>query len=347
MTVYWLMFAAPLLGAMVCMTDLKLLERMLWWLTLAMFVVAVGLRSKVGWDWYNYEALLAELRGLSFWDALRTTDPAYGAVEWVVSQLRLDVSVVNLVCAAIFLSGLFAFARRQPDPWLALLVAVPYGVIVMGMSYTRQSAAVGLEFFALNALIDRRFWRFIGFVFAAALFHKSALALVPLLLLYGSGAPLLRLGLAIGLAAVVFLGANAIDNYLDFQTLYIDQALASEGTGPRLAINAVAAVGYLLINRYSQAEPSEKTLMLALAVASIACIPMAFLYSTATDRLVLFLLPMQVFFWGRLSSMFSKPLLAAPFRLAPVAGYAVIQFVWLNYATHAAAWIHYQNVLVS
>ena len=41
------------------------------------------------------------------------------------------------------------FVRRQPMPWLGLLVAIPYLVIVVGMGYSRQAIALGLFYWHL------------------------------------------------------------------------------------------------------------------------------------------------------------------------------------------------------
>jgi hypothetical protein len=53
------------------------------------------------------------------------------------------VYVVNFVYGATLAAGTVAFFRRQPWPWLALLVAVPDMLIVVGMGYSRQGFALG------------------------------------------------------------------------------------------------------------------------------------------------------------------------------------------------------------
>lgn len=346
MAIYWVMFALPLIGATMRMTTFRRLDQAYWWVTGLVFVIIVGLRYEMGWDWFNYLGLYQSVEGLNLWDAMGTTDPGYAAVEWIGVQLHLGFWFVNLICAGVFLFGLFTFARRQPDPWLALLISVPYAIIVMGMGYTRQSAAVGMEFLAVLAIMDRRVFMFAGCVLGAALFHKSAIALLPLALLFGTDRPILRFVAGLSLAMAVYALVDRLDQYLSFRALYIDQALASEGTGPRLAVNTVAAAGFLFVRRYIPARPNERLLMTAFALASIVCIPLAFAFSTATDRLVLFLLPIQLFFWGRIETMFSNRVLSTPLRLGGVAFYGVIQFVWLNYAIHASAWIPYRSVII-
>jgi hypothetical protein len=64
--------------------------------------------------------------------------------------------------------------------------------------------------------------------------------------------------------------------------------------------------------------------------------------STAVDRVSLFLIPLQLFMLARLPAAVSR---GGQDRLVKVAviGYAaIIQFVWLNYATHAVYWLPYK-----
>ena len=82
---------------------------------------------------------------------------------------------VNLLCAIIFLSGLFFFASQLPKPMLAIAVAFPYLILIVGMGYTRQSAGIGLVMASLIYFIRQENLKFILLVIAGALLHKSAI----------------------------------------------------------------------------------------------------------------------------------------------------------------------------
>jgi hypothetical protein len=103
--------------------------------------------------------------------------------ELAAQQLGSDVWLVNLVCGLLTVWGVAALARREPQPWLALLIAIPYLIIVVGMGYTRQAAALGLVMVGLASLLNDRKHSHgcCSGTALAALFHKSAHSTVTLL----------------------------------------------------------------------------------------------------------------------------------------------------------------------
>jgi hypothetical protein len=107
-------------------------------------IAVIGLRYKVGADWYNYQVMFNGIKTLSFASAIEIGDPAYQFLNWATYQLGVRIWLVNLVSAVIFGWGLYRLCSVQPSPWLAFAVAVPYMVIVVAMGYTRQSIALGV-----------------------------------------------------------------------------------------------------------------------------------------------------------------------------------------------------------
>ena len=85
-----------------------------------------------------------------------------------------------LIAGAICAIGLVVFCLNLPRPWLALAVAVPYLVIVVCMGYTRQGVALGLAMLGLVALGKKGIGWFVFWVMLAAMFHKTAVLLLPL-----------------------------------------------------------------------------------------------------------------------------------------------------------------------
>ena len=88
--------------------------------------LAIGLRYQVGADWETYKFLFSYVKYTSLARLLTIGDPGYQLLNWAVQRIGAEIWVVNLVCGAIFAFGLFRFARAQPDPWLTVVVAIPY-----------------------------------------------------------------------------------------------------------------------------------------------------------------------------------------------------------------------------
>lgn len=343
---YWFLFAAYAVGGVFygVRTQQQRLTSPLFLLAATLMALLVGLRYEVGTDWENYLGMYDVVRtrgGASLW---RMSDPAYMALNALAISIEADIWLVNLICGAIFTSGLIAFARRQPNPWLTVAVAVPYLVIVVAMGYTRQSAAIGLLMWAIGNFEDRRFVRFVGLMLLATAFHKSAVFVLPLIVLssvrnrfviYTVG------GLIAAVAFSLFLGrflAGLTDTY-------IESNMSSQGAIIRVLMNVVPALIFLFLQRRFTVNEQERLMWRNFALAAVGSVlALALLPSTAVDRLALYLIPLQMIVLAR-----------APYALAArgqrrneqvligVLVYsAAIQSVWLIFSQYSRYWVPYQ-----
>jgi hypothetical protein len=66
--------------------------------------------------------------------------------------------------------------------------------------------------------------------------------------------------------------------------------------------------------------------------------------STAIDRISLYLIPIQMLVFSRLPTAFPghREGTKNQLMLVLIAYCAIVQFVWLNYATHSYLWVPYQ-----
>lgn len=120
------------------------------------------------------------------------------------------------------------FCRAQSNPWLALVVAVPYMLVVVGMGYTRQSVALGCSLLGLAALSKAQVRRFMLWVALGATFHKSAVLLIPIAALAASRNPIRTAFLAIALAGLLFL-LLLLEAYEAMWESYVVAQYQSEG----------------------------------------------------------------------------------------------------------------------
>jgi hypothetical protein len=334
-------------------------------------ILWIGLRHEVGADWGPYSTLNQEVIGANLLSALGRSDPAYALLNWLGANGLSGIYFVNLACAALAVVPLIIFCRRQPNPALALLVAIPYLVTVVYMNYTRQSVALGFGLLAMLAVQDRKLWRFVAFVTVAALFHKTAVCLVILAPALFSEEPpraWVRKFIIVAVWSVVltvFLFAN------EFQMLtqeYItntgDAALASRiplvGEGPsrrsgtnhlysagavvRIAQSVVAVACIVFICLRTPRDPATTWLWSIMSIAVILLFILAFWRSTLADRFALFFVPLQLYAFATLPSLF-KPPLARAVQLAIILGSASAFFVWLNYGSDTQAWLPYRSVI--
>lgn len=341
---YWLMFLTAALLVLVPGKLRASQARWAWLVVAVLLALAMGLRHQVGGDWYSYLGQFgrfsSEPLGLILGGA---KDPGYSFFGWVAAQLGGGIHLLNLMCAVPLALGIVALARRQPWPMLAVLVAIPYLIIVVGMGYTRQSAAIGYAMLGLVALGERRQRAFVLWILVAAAFHKTAVLMLPIAALAATQNRVWSY-FWIGVLSVVGAWLFFIDSSEMLWDNYVvsDYADASQGAAVRVFMNAVPALLVLILGRRIFADPAELRIWRWMAIISIATVFLLPISATAVDRMALYFIPLQLMVFASLPRAFSSVRYRTLVVLGTIFYYASVQFVWLNFASHAHAWLPYQ-----
>ncbi|WP_176963163.1 EpsG family protein [Mariprofundus sp. NF] len=308
-------------------------------------VFFIGTRHEVGGDWYSYLHHYELVINASFIDAMKSSDPGYAFLNWWMAELDFGIYGVNLVCGAIFMAGLITFSRTMPLPWLAILVAVPYLYTVVAMGYSRQAVAIGFELLALCALVRLATVKFFLFVFCAALFHKTAVLLALLGVFFSPNSRLSPLRIVTGILVAAFVMVMFLQDYYETLLLnYVERTMHSDGGQIRVLMNALPGLIFLLLYRQWIRRFGKQQPWLVFALASLACIPLVSLASTAVDRIALYLLPIQLYVWSHFPLIFRNPMYRYAALLAIVGVYVAVLWVWLNFGNQAQTWLPYQSV---
>jgi len=343
MTPYWLLFIFPALTTLFPMKGSVQSRTALFSIYALFAILLIGLRYEVGGDWQNYLVHLDSTDGVGLAEAITLHDPGYMAVNWLSTQLDLGIAGVNLICAALFTIGLLRFCLKQPLPWLGLAIATPYLLVVVAMGYTRQSVALGFIFWALSEWKPGNFVRYGLLIFIAALFHKSAVLIFPLMLLIGRQGLWLKLLIAIPVFIVVAL-LLWMDSFESQWTNYVEKEMQSEGGLIRVTMNMVPALLLLFFYKRFQLF-SDFKLWLAIAAASLLFFFLEPLASTAVDRFALYLSPIQVAVFSRLPILIVDPSLRALTVVIVLLFYASALWTWLNFSSHSEYWLPYHWIL--
>ena len=310
-----------------------------------LMTLLIGTRFKVGGDWRSYEYMFGFVEHLSLDRALDYGDPGYQFINWAVQQWNGEIWWVNLFCAAVFAWGLVRLCQNQPLPLLAVVVAVPYLIIVVAMGYTRQSIAIGILMAGLASLgRGGSVIRFALYVAVAALFHKTAVLVLPLVIFAGKRNRMLNV-IAGAAMFVLFFDLFLSDSTDQFVKNYIDTRYTSQGAWIRVILNLIPAVLLLTKRgRFGLTEQEEKVWRyIAMAACTMPFILIATPSSTAVDRMALYLMPLQIVVLSRAYLLFNKPRSG----VAAVILYAfLVQFTWLNFAQHAKLWVPYRSFML-
>lgn len=301
----------------------------------------IGLRYDVGGDWETYAMMFKRAGYWTFEQALFRGDPAYSLLNLAAQEIGADIWLVNIVCGALTVWGIAALARGEPQPWLALLLSIPYLIVVVAMGYTRQATALGLVMVGLAALLETgSIGRLLFWVALGALFHKTAIICLPLVAFTGQRRKIVDIAL---LASATFgLYAVLLQDQVDSLVRnYVDARYSSSGAAIRIFMSVLPAIIFLAFRRRLGFDEVEGKLWRNFSlVALVAAVALALTpSSTAVDRIALYLLPLQFVVLARIPGT----LVRQGFGNFLVALYSgAVLFVWLNYAAHSQYWLPYR-----
>ena len=212
------------------------------------------------------------------------------------------------------------------------------------MGYSRQALALGLALLGMVAIAKQSNLQFVLCVALAATFHKSAVLLVPMAVLATPGSRLWT-GLWVGIATAVLYYLLLADSVDGLVTNYLEAGYQSEGAAVRIAMNALPATILLLFRKKFVWRPAERNLWISMSVLALASVAWLLVSSssTAVDRVALYLIPLQLFVFARLPDVLGRGRSVRMWVIAVVIYYAAVLLVWLNFATHAFAWVPYHS----
>jgi hypothetical protein len=348
MTIYIILFLFPLAMAF-ARSNINNFESRLLFYSFAIFLTLfVGLRYEVGVDWDNYLIQLDngdEVRfGISPGGiSLGGKDPGYAILNWIAIQLGYGIWFVNLISSFIFFVYLFKFAKKLPNPWFVLTVSMPYLVIVFSMNYTRQSIGFAFLLAALIVLEKEKIKHFIFYILIAALFHKSALVLIALPLFLKNRN---RLFTILSVLVVATLGFFAIwaESYDALFNQYIVEEMSSSGANIRVMLCAIPAIIFIIMRNKLEILDIRKKIIFIFSLVSLCFLTLVLFtpYSTAIDRLALYLIPIQLYVYSYIPKLFFSPAGKYISLIIISVVYFSLLVVWLLNSEYAEYWIPYQ-----
>ena len=359
------------------------------WVSIYIFLVLiVGLRYQVGGDWYPYAENLSNTDASTF-DFIYLRDPGFEFLNWLAALYDQEIGLfpkavvlggkdiyflsdniwtlgsdqeivlVNFISAIFFSYGLVIFCRNQALPSLSMLVAIPFLVIVVAMSATRQSIALGFFMLGLVALENGNFWRYIKLILFSAFFHASALLLLPLAMVVGGRKLFIKM-LALFLFFVTlffFMGGMEVGlkwlNYIKSIYFHSKFSIKSPGTIIRYVMVLLPVlilllnINRLITNRISTSIYAIRLWKVFALSSFVMIIPLIFIQSTTVvDRVLLYWLPLQLFVYGNIPVAYlrNKYIYIVIYLMIVLYSLMVIA-TWFTFANNFNSWIPYSSYL--
>ena len=346
MIVYLLLFGVPAALAILEMLRRRTLAPWVMLGVVAACMILMGFRE-TGGDFTTYVIFLENSAGKDFEFVVVRTEPLYGILNMIANATGGGIYLVNLVCSAIFLTGLYRFAQQEPIPQLTWAIASAYLLIVVAIGYTRQGTAIGMILWAIAELRLGKNRRFLLLLVLAIGFHTSA----AMALLLGPRGINLQNGYArLGSSALFILSGIAgvfygLDSALErYQAAYASDHYSSDGALLRIGLSAAAALLFAIKGKIlSKDEYGLWLIFAAMTLGSLAILPVQ---STVADRLALYTIPLQLVMFGRVPLLFRNTMVGNLAALAVIAGYGGVLAIWLFAGNFAGElWLPYENLL--
>lgn len=353
MFVYLFLYFIPLMVMLSTWAKDEYISLYSWGVVLVVFVLLIGLRFEVGPDWFSYIAMFERAKNTNLLDIYPwvSRDIGFAFLNWLFANylnLNDGYLYVNTMSAIFLMLGVIGFSRKFNVSWLVFSSSIPYIIIVIGMGYQRQSIAIGFELLALSCLIDSERTgqlhtiKFIGLIILGALFHKTLLITLPLILLVGNHSrliiiPIISISL-IGLYSLLF--SNDIDLMV---YSYVESQKESGGALFRISLNLLLIMLCLLFFYRLSLSALEYKLIIISGVISIGALLMVSSFSTLVDRIYLYVIPIQMLIIGKLSELFLYGMPRVIYNTLVYLFFLVLLILWLILSSHGNAWMPYEG----
>jgi hypothetical protein len=367
MWAYWLLFLVPAGLALNPIKFSKNINHILWTTVGVLFILLIGLRYYVGTDFDNYliyyEQSVTDLQevftgetGINFAVSYGNA-PAYMILNSLVLKLGIwglhGIYVVNTFCATIFVIGLIKFCKKQPLPWVALTVAVPFMVTAVAMGYTRQATALGFLMWGFSLLRPGNEYKYVAMILLGSTFHFSVIATLPFVLVTRENIPKIIYPIFVLIIAYMFyflatLDIGAISGKRDAveNMAIVFQYTATRGSpgGPiRTYMNVLPVLfAFFIWARIKMnSTDSEFKLIKWIAIVTFMSLPLLLWSTTMVDRMGLYLMPIQLALWPRIIAVQKTQLLRSTWVSSVISFYSLVLYVFFHYANHSHYWLPY------
>ncbi len=355
MFIYWTILLIPIIALLYPFRSEQTLRIIQLFLFGLFLVIVIGFRHEVGGDWFSYIENYSNLNYITYAELFTkgniiSGDYGYEFLHWFFAQYYPNevVYFVNLVCAVIFISGLFRFCNTMPLPWLAILISIPYLVTVVSMGYTRQSVVIGLSMWGLVDLMSGKRYKFYLAIMIGFLFHKTAILMLVFGLLYNRSFKRSTIVVLIVLVPSVFLVYSLLGDSIKFLVYHYitDTRLYSSGALIRISLSVVSVLLFFYFRKKWEIYYRDISIWYMYSFATLLLSTMVFYIPTAVDRIALYLFPLQIVTLSRLPTFFDSVFNRTIVVIGIIFLHLSVLFVWLMFGVNSAYWVPYSNFLL-
>ena len=301
----------------------------------------IGTRHEIGADWAAYQNYFDIAREMRLADALRLSDPAYIFVGWIASKVSSEIYFANTLYAIVGLFGIVKLSRITPHPLILICTAWPYLIMVVMMGYARQGVAIGIVMWAITFADYRKVKSYIALILLAALFHKSAVVMLPFasFILFDSK----KVSVFFALLILPLLAISFIDSGIDkLSGHYLEVERTSRGALLRALIVFLLCGAFLL---WVDREPRAFWRPYAWVGVLMPLLVIVSPSSTLVDRFSLYFYPAALVAASSVRGIFHPPKAEQFINALIVLIFAAQMHFWLMTTNYIDSWAPYKTML--
>ncbi len=325
------------------------LSGILIWIILVIFI---GFRFEVGADWFNYQTSVERAADKTYLEhLLHAFSPGYALILKICARYKWGVYGLNIINAGIFSGGLIYFCKKLKDPYLGLIAAYPYLIVVVSMGFITQASAIAIILVGLTFYQNKNSKVFYLSIAFATMLHNSAFlcVLIPLvdrIRLIKRKSSLVSLSLLTSVLAILYI--RYLNNIFDsLYNSYFGREMEAQGGLIKLIIMMMFGIAFIILRKKFQMSEQQKNLLFSLSIISILLflLSLTIKATITTYRLSLYFYALQLYVTSNIT--YSRFLNLSPlsWKLFFYLYNFSLLTSWVLFANHAYAWLPYRNIL--
>lgn len=308
-----------------------------------LLLIFTGLRDHVGADWSGYLNIYDHDSAATLSDIFSDREFGFGLINKLSQFFGAGLYGVNLICASIFLSGVFLYARKTSNAWLAIAAVTPFLIFIISMSGIRQSAAIGIGLILFSRWERSSLLYKLAMIALATSIHNSAIFLLVFVLIQFDRYLWLRVMAATAIALLSLRGVADTAAFARYSHVYVQNDLQSGGAFFHVMLSAFPAMLYLLLRRRLNVHGGRNQLVDVGAWAVLLMMPLILVSSTGMSRLSLYLSFLQMWIYPALVALPGRG--RQPKTLLFAALFLTIFLVYFLLGTFVYTYLPYRSVL--
>ena len=327
------------------------------------FILFVGLRYNIGCDWWVYKELFQRYSSINIVEIIKDAFFLKYELQEIghisITLISKNIYVLNLIYAAIFIIPLFYFCSTIRRKFLALLVSYPYYIVVVGMGPIRQAACISLLMLSILFISKKKYFAHFFLTIFTLLIHQFSFIFNGLIV--GSFLPKLLKNKLSKKSLFFIIILISIFSYslpsLIFKTYgYLTLYGQLNKEGIQIIPPAKSAIfiwilhflpSLIFLTNKSRFDFNKNLnqIFTTLSIFEIGLLPIVFLNSVVSYRLLLYFFPSSIYIASFLPNLKLFKIKSSYILISIILMALITQIIWLQFAYHSYCWVPYKNIL--